>query len=299
MAAHDQYIDAETAAELLGVSRATLYAYVSRGQIHTSGADGDPRRRLYSAHDIEELNRRKSVGRRPRAVAETTLDWGLPVLASSITLIEDGHLYYRGRDAATLCESATLEDIARLLWDCGPTDPFADQALMAERFDPYVANVMRPLPLTERCQALLPLVSAGRTTAWQRSPRALWPGAAALIRAMAGAASCSNPDMLPVHKHLAREWDCGDFGGELIRRALVLLADHELNASAFAVRVAASTGASLGACLNAGLSALSDQSRRTALRRYPSGGQRRRGGRDAPAPWRRRAGLLASAVPGR
>ena len=43
----------------------------------------------------------------------------------------------------------------------------------------------------------------------------------------------------------------------IVRRALVLLADHELNASAFAVRVVASTGASLGACLNAGLSALS------------------------------------------
>ena len=40
-------------------------------------------------------------------------------------------------------------------------------------------------------------------------------------------------------------------------RVLVLAADHELNASAFAVRVVASTGASLGACLNAGLSALS------------------------------------------
>jgi len=44
---------------------------------------------------------------------------------------------------------------------------------------------------------------------------------------------------------------------DLIRRALVLLADHELNASAFAARVAASTGASLSACTLAGLSVLS------------------------------------------
>jgi len=42
-----------------------------------------------------------------------------------------------------------------------------------------------------------------------------------------------------------------------VRRALVLLADHELNASAFAVRVAASTGASIAASLLAGLGALS------------------------------------------
>ncbi len=144
MAAHDQYVDAETAAELLGVSRATLYAYVSRGQIHTSGSDGDPRRRLYSAYDIDELNKRKTIGRRPRAVAETTLDWGLPVLASSISLIDEGRLYYRGHDAARLAENSTLEDTARLLWDCGATDPFADPANIPERFDPYVTNLTRP-----------------------------------------------------------------------------------------------------------------------------------------------------------
>ncbi|MGT2481133.1 citrate/2-methylcitrate synthase [Methylobacterium oryzae CBMB20] len=38
---------------------------------------------------------------------------------------------------------------------------------------------------------------------------------------------------------------------------MVLLADHELNASTFATRVAASTGAPVAACLMAGLSALS------------------------------------------
>jgi citrate synthase len=46
-------------------------------------------------------------------------------------------------------------------------------------------------------------------------------------------------------------------GADLIRRALVLLADHELNASTFCARVAASTGASLAASCLAGLSALS------------------------------------------
>src|SRR5439155_24849267 len=42
-----------------------------------------------------------------------------------------------------------------------------------------------------------------------------------------------------------------------IRKALVLMADHELNASTFAARVAASTGASMAASLLAGLCALS------------------------------------------
>ena len=43
----------------------------------------------------------------------------------------------------------------------------------------------------------------------------------------------------------------------LISRALVVCADHELNASAFAVRVAASAGADLHACVSAGLATLS------------------------------------------
>ena len=257
MTAADQYIDAETAAELLGVSRATLYAYVSRGQIHTSGADGDPRRRLYSAQDIDALTKRKSVGRKPKAIAENTLDWGLPVLASGISLIEHGSLYYRGREAVALAEKSSLEDIARLLWDTGDHDPFAAQGSTPERWDTGLVIHLRSLPLTERCQSLLPLVAAARTTAWQRSPKSLWPGAAALLRAMAGAATSSQPQPLMIHEHLAREWECGQLGADLLRRALVLLADHELNASAFAVRVVASTGASLGACLNAGLSALS------------------------------------------
>jgi citrate synthase len=42
-----------------------------------------------------------------------------------------------------------------------------------------------------------------------------------------------------------------------VRTALVLLADHELNASTFTVRVVASTGASLASALSAGLGALS------------------------------------------
>jgi citrate synthase len=42
-----------------------------------------------------------------------------------------------------------------------------------------------------------------------------------------------------------------------IDRALVLCADHELNVSAFAARVAASAGADLFACISAGIAALS------------------------------------------
>ncbi|RWO90826.1 citrate/2-methylcitrate synthase, partial [Mesorhizobium sp.] len=64
----------------------------------------------------------------------------------------------------------------------------------------------------------------------------------------------AGPD--PVHQRLAQAWSVDAGGANAIRRALVLLADHELNASTFAARVAASTGAPLAACLLAGLGAL-------------------------------------------
>jgi citrate synthase len=62
-----------------------------------------------------------------------------------------------------------------------------------------------------------------------------------------------------IHNRLALAWGQGPGGpgADLIRRILVLVADHELNASAFAARVAASTGASLSAAALAGLATLS------------------------------------------
>ena len=62
-----------------------------------------------------------------------------------------------------------------------------------------------------------------------------------------------------IHNRLALAWGQGPGGpgADLIRRILVLVADHELNASAFAARVAASTGASLAAASLAGLATLS------------------------------------------
>ncbi len=251
----DPFIDAAMASELLGINRASLYAYVSRGLIRTMGAPDDPRRRLYNSHDIDQLKKNKLLGKRPKDVAASTLDWGLPVLSSNLTLIHNGHLFYRGHDAVTLAESETLEDVARLLWDCGDENPFTDAAEQA--WNASLLGLAADLPMTERCKALLCFVDAGRMTAWQRNKRKLWPGAATLLRSMTAAASNSQPSSLPAHLHLARAWKIDEARADILRSALVLLADHELNASAFATRVVASTGASLGACIDAGLSALS------------------------------------------
>src|SRR5262249_47512522 len=111
-------LTAESAADRLGISRATLYAYVSRGFIHAHPAPDDPRRRLYTARDVDRLAGNRTRGRKATDIAAATLDFGLPALTSGITLIEGDHLYFRGRDAARLAAHASLEETARLLSDC-------------------------------------------------------------------------------------------------------------------------------------------------------------------------------------
>jgi citrate synthase len=61
----------------------------------------------------------------------------------------------------------------------------------------------------------------------------------------------------PIHSRLASSWTKNRRTADLIRRALVLHADQELNSSTFAARVAASTGESLAACVLFGFATLS------------------------------------------
>src|SRR5690606_11460778 len=88
-----------------------------------------------------------------------------------------------------------------------------------------------------------------------RSKRVLQADAASLFHALAGSLTGPAGSGKAIHCRLATAWGRPD-AADLLRRALVLLADHELNASTFAARVAVSTGASLAAGTLAGLCTL-------------------------------------------
>jgi citrate synthase len=60
-----------------------------------------------------------------------------------------------------------------------------------------------------------------------------------------------------IHERIAAAWKLDRRATDIIRRALVLASDHELNASTFTVRIAASVGGPLAAAALDGLSALS------------------------------------------
>ncbi|MEA2753827.1 MAG: citrate synthase [Aliidongia sp.] len=249
-------IDATAATRLLGIGKATLYAYVSRGLIHAEPDPADPRKSLYREQQISALVERKARGRRPERVARATLDWGLPVLDSSITLIQNGKLHYRGTDAIRWSAHATLEDTARLLWDCRATDPFDAPAPQPPGLWSALLPQLKSFTAVERCTALLALSEPAALATWTRRATPLWLEAARLMRDMAAAAAGVMPGRLPIHAMLAQAWGVDD-AAERIRAALVLCADHELNASTFTVRCIAATGASLPAALVGGLAACS------------------------------------------
>ena len=107
MPAGSYFLTATQAADALGVTRATLYAYTSRGQLRSEPVSGQPRERRYYREDVERLKERKEVRRDPSRAAARGLRWGGPVLESGITLIHNGRFYYRGRDAVTLAETSS------------------------------------------------------------------------------------------------------------------------------------------------------------------------------------------------
>ena len=251
-------LSAREACTLLGISQATLYAYVSRGLLR-SRPGPDHRSRVYLRQDVERLAQRKRGGRGAARGAAQSLDRGLPVLETHISLIRPDSPYYRGRSAVqAVRDGATVEDIARLLWDCGDSDPF--ERLPATPWPEDVAALARAasLPPLERTMAALPLLALDTARAFSAAQRAQQENAAGLLRDTAALLVAAERSAHPVHLQLAQAWRADDAAfAELVRAALVLCADHELNVSAFAARVVASTGAHLHATTCACLAALS------------------------------------------
>jgi len=240
-----EWLSREEALGRLKVRAQTLYAYVSRGRIGMRPDEVDPRRSLYRADDIAALATRRARGRRPSAIAESAIAWGEPAIATSISTIVHGDLVYRGQDAVALSDRATLEETAGVLWALPAPVYFRSQP----------ADGPRQSGRSAAFAQLAALAGEGRPSLG-RGPASLYGDAARAIGMLAGALGAA-PGTDAVHDRLARGWSVDATGARTIRRALVLLADHELNASTFAARVAASTGAPLAACLLAGLSALS------------------------------------------
>ncbi|WP_437758045.1 citrate synthase family protein [Sorangium sp. So ce1389] len=272
------YVTGAEAAALLGVKRETLYAYASRGVLR-GVPGGRGRARLYLRADIERLKARHDARAGHGPVAAEALRWGEPVLESALTAIGPRGPVYRGKEAVALAlDDVPFEAVAELLWtgelpaEGAPARP----ARLSVRPAKLAALLPEGAPPLTALALAVPALGAHDATRHVGAPsgdgriptsdaeraraRALVRSLAALVglgRDARGATDALEAEGTARRLLIALGANPTKKAERAVNRALLVSADHELNASAFAVRVAASTGADLYACVSAGLAALS------------------------------------------
>ena len=246
------WLTAADAAGLLRISRATLYAYVSRGRIRSQPTAGS-RERVYSRDDVEGLRRRAETRRDPEKAAARALQWGVPVLESSITMIDGNTLYYRGHDAVALAGSRTIAEVTSLIWTGRSSATFAAGPApvgMGKR------NSGSGLSFVARAQTALAAASARDPLAFDLRPDSVAGCGWRILHLLTDVAARSRSEAATLDQTLARAWEVRGRGVDILRAALILCADHELNVSSFTARCVASAGSNPYAVVIAGLAAL-------------------------------------------
>lgn len=267
-----ELLTAGEAASRLGVQVATLYAYVSRGLLHSQPGQGR-RDRRYLASEVEALVARRESRRDPRKAIAAALDFGAPVRESALTLINGGRFYYRGVDATRLARGGRVEQVASLLWgvDVEETvDLFAERARLPTGWRQFERRLASS-PVAERFPIVLRLAKLGDPAAADLRPQRIARCGARILallyevaaRRESGPAGDrggkkQTPEAPDLVARLARAWA----GKQKRARAalettLILCADHELNVSSFTARCVASAGATPYDVVAGGLAALS------------------------------------------
>jgi citrate synthase len=145
-----------------------------------------------------------------------------------------------------------------IIADASASDPFAPLNL------PVISSAMQRIldatkdsPPIDRAVAVLSQATEADPRAYNNASEGRAATGARILRLVVAVMTDTAPSAEPLHRQIARAWAPKHRHAEdLIRRALVLLADHELNSSTFTVRCAASTGISLYDAVIAGMVAL-------------------------------------------
>ena len=252
---------------MLGVKQTTVYSYAARGLLGADANRGPGQAARYPKAAVLRLKTRAAARSGHGAVAGGALQWGEPVLDTSITQLTDEGPRYRGHLATQLARSGRrFEEVAELLWrdSFEPGSGWRAPLTRLEGLSP-LARRGAPLPTVIAASSWIGLEEGGRISL---QPEVELTRARVLIRQLAAsiglafgadrALAAARQDSISSSIFFALT---GALPSEpqtkALERALVVLADHELNASTFAARVAAGVGAGLHACVTAALSTLS------------------------------------------
>jgi citrate synthase len=240
-------------AERLGVKAATVYSYVSRGLLTVVSTD-DARHSRFDPSEVDSLARRARQGAPTQPVA---------VIETAITAVTDTMYFYRGVPAVGLVDTP-FEEVAEFLWTGtlpdttprwqAPTESLQRAAAMVSQLGPDAIVV-------DQLRLVAAVAAVGDPFRLDLRPEAVKKEAGDLIALLIAAL----PDRSQTGDSsiAAALWsklsDRSPTADELmaINGALVLLADHELAASTFAGRIAASFRADPAAVLGAALGPLS------------------------------------------
>jgi citrate synthase len=241
------YVRAAEAARRLGVTPATLYAYVSRGRIARRRA-ADGRTSLFAVDDIDAL---LAASGRPERTIRPSIDVHI---ASAITRLGDDGIVLRGHDLATLVDERRFEDVAELLM----TGELPRRPAVWPAPDPGDLDAVNTVADAAAAMSPVSRIAVAALTIGARHPD---DDAAAATRrllrvlpAMFGASQLSGR----YAARLASAWSerPGRALVEAIDTSLMLLADHELATSTLAVRIAASVRAAPLTSIATGLTSL-------------------------------------------
>ncbi len=247
--ADHRMLTAAEAAARLGVKRATLYAYVSRGLLSRQVAL-DGRTSLFDADEIAAFR----SSRKSAAQGELST-----VLSSGITRVRDDGLLYRGRDVAELLAAGlAYENVVDTLW--GSTAPWPESAAIVDACIAAQQHLPSSTPRIDRLRIITAATSALDPLRYDLSPAATHAAGRTLLRAMVMSLPVTSAATIDESGGLADQlWvRLSPRRGSRAERAalnaaLVALIDHGLASSTFAVRIAASVRADPYSAVSAGL----------------------------------------------
>lgn len=262
------YLTSSEATALLGIRIQTLYAYVSKGMIRSVKQVGT-KERLYRRDDILRVQARSMARSGHGAVAGAALQWGEPVVPTSITELTPEGPRYRGRLAMDLAVTGgSFEAVSELLWTglwhsevAWPRRALAPS--LAQAISTVVSVPQGNGELAEILAMVVLKLGLARGTVEERITGGQTQDAAReIILVMAGCFGMIGParsfqrngrGSVAARLLDAMGADANDANVQALQKVLVLFADHELSSSTFVARVAASVGASLHSCVAAAL----------------------------------------------
>lgn len=253
---------------MLGIKPATLYTYVSRGLLHPL-RHAHRKANRYLLEELQSLKVRSSVRQGSGPVAAAAMRWGQPVIETSITEIDEDGPRYRGFLATDLVRHpAQFENTAELLWSGLQTD--SPQTWPVENMKVDVARALEAVlqqgfvrPRMMRVFSIVATVLGDGTLEQELRMGSTERLSRQMLFAFAGACGLLGPrgvylqpqveQSLALHVMEAMGVTKAPALEHAINTALILSADHELSSSTFSARIAASTGATLHACIVAAL----------------------------------------------